>query len=142
MGWIDVPGYPPKSSCGKNWGKSPSLVEGVPASITFPYPAKKAGKEVKAWALDEKGQRKELMTVSADVNGNAIVQIGPQWKTLWYEVIGIDTDINHDGSIDINDLIIAAKDFGKISDVDIRNSDVNKDGVIDIYDIIYIATKF
>jgi hypothetical protein len=51
MGWKEVPGYPPKSSCGRNWGRPPSLVEGVPATVTLPLPAKR----VQAWALDERG---------------------------------------------------------------------------------------
>ena len=82
IGWKEVPGYPPKSSCGRNWGKPPSLVEGVPAKIALPFPAKR----VQAWALDEKGQRKEQIPVDSDPNGNATLSIGPQWRTLWYEV--------------------------------------------------------
>ena len=82
MGWKEVPGYPPKSSCGRNWGKPPSLVEGIPAKIALPFPAKR----VQAWALDEKGQRKEQIPVDSDPNGNATLSIGPQWRTLWYEV--------------------------------------------------------
>ncbi|MFA0760404.1 MAG: hypothetical protein HZLCBSQH_000498 [Candidatus Fervidibacterota bacterium] len=82
MGWKEVSGYPPKSSCGRNWGKPPSLVEGIPAKIALPFPAKR----VQAWALDEKGQRKEQIPVDSDPNGNATLSIGPQWRTLWYEV--------------------------------------------------------
>jgi hypothetical protein len=82
MGWKEVPGYPPKSSCGRNWGKPPSLVEGVPATVTLPLPAKR----VQAWALDERGQRKSQIPVNADPSGNAVIHIGPQWQTLWYEV--------------------------------------------------------
>jgi hypothetical protein len=82
MGWKEVPGYPPKSSCGRNWGKPPSLAEGISANITLPLPAKR----VQAWALDERGQRKAQILVSADPSGNAVIRIGPQWQTLWYEV--------------------------------------------------------
>ncbi|MFA0767745.1 MAG: hypothetical protein OXFUSZZB_001073 [Candidatus Fervidibacter sp.] len=82
MGWKEVPGYPPKSSCGRNWGRPPSLVEGVPATVTLPLPAKR----VQAWALDERGQRKSQIPVNADPSGNAVIRIGPQWQTLWYEV--------------------------------------------------------
>ena len=84
MGWKDVPGYPPKSSCGRNWGKLPSLAEGINATITLPLPAKR----VQAWALNEQGQRKTQIPVAADSSGNAVIQIGPQWQTLWYEVEG------------------------------------------------------
>ncbi len=73
---------PEKSSVGRDWGKPPSLVEGIPARITLPYPAEK----VEAWALDEKGLRKEKIGVRSDEKGMAVIEIGPQWQTLWYEV--------------------------------------------------------
>lgn len=82
MGWKEVQGFPPKSSCGRNWGKPPSLVEGVPARITLPLPAKR----VTAWALDERGQRRTELPVRSNADGSAVVEIGPQWRTLWYEV--------------------------------------------------------
>jgi hypothetical protein len=71
-----------KSSVGRQWGKAPSLVEGIPARITF---AKPAG-QVSAWALDARGQRGKPLTVEKSANGQAIIAIGPQWQTLWYEV--------------------------------------------------------
>lgn len=82
MGWKKEAGYPPKSSCGRNWGKSPSMVEGISATITLPLPAKR----VRAWALDERGQRKVAIPIDADSNGNAILPLSPYWQTLWYEV--------------------------------------------------------
>ncbi|MCY3017964.1 MAG: carbohydrate binding domain-containing protein [Planctomycetota bacterium] len=78
MGWKNAE----KSSVGKDWGQAPSLVEGVPARITWPLPASR----VEAWTLDERGQRKTQLPVQADANGNAVVAIGPQSRTLWYEV--------------------------------------------------------
>ena len=70
------------SSVGRNWGNAPSLVEGIPARITLPLPAK----EVEAWTLDERGQRKTKLAVDPDAGGHAVLVIGPQHKTLWYEV--------------------------------------------------------
>lgn len=78
MGWKN----PEKSSVGRDWGKPPSLVEGIPAKITLPLPSK----QVQAWALDERGERKAKLPVQADESGNAIIAIGPKWRTLWYEV--------------------------------------------------------
>jgi len=66
MGWTDAT----KTSVGRNWGKAPSLVEGVSARLTFP------GK-FELWALDERGQRREKLPGT---------EIGPQFKTIWYEV--------------------------------------------------------
>jgi hypothetical protein len=70
------------SSVGHNWGKAPSLVEGIPARITLPLPAK----EVEAWTLDERGQRKARLAIESDANDRAVLILGPQYETLWYEV--------------------------------------------------------
>ena len=78
MGWKN----PEKSSVGKDWGQAPSLVEGVAARITWPWHAS----SVEAWALDERGQRKTQLSVQAGADGNAVVSVGPQSRTLWYEV--------------------------------------------------------
>jgi hypothetical protein len=64
------------------WGETPSLVEGIPARITLPL----SSKSVKAWALDECGKRKTQLPVQADVQGHAVLTLGPQCRTLWYEV--------------------------------------------------------
>jgi hypothetical protein len=70
-----------KSSVGRDWGSAPSLVEGIPANITY---AKTASK-IAVWALDEKGNRKDQIPV-ASINGRQQFTIKPQWKTLWYEI--------------------------------------------------------
>jgi hypothetical protein len=65
-----------------SWGEAPTLVEVVPARIVLPAPAG----EVRAWALDERGQRGEDIRVDADAEGRAVLRIGPPSRTLWYEV--------------------------------------------------------
>ncbi len=65
-----------------NWGSAPSLVEGIQARITLPMPASM----VQAWALDGRGARKTRLPISSDFNGRAVIEIGPQYQTLWYEV--------------------------------------------------------
>jgi len=72
---------PEKTSVGRDWGSPPSLVEGIPANITFVKPEAK----VNVWALDEKGNRKEQLPV-VSIDGNHQFSIKPQWKTLWYEI--------------------------------------------------------
>jgi hypothetical protein len=73
MKWRD----PEKTSVGTEWGGAPSLVEGIAATITLPT----AGK-FKAWALDERGQRREEMPVIGRK-----LELSPEHKTLWYEVV-------------------------------------------------------
>ncbi|MCG3146657.1 MAG: hypothetical protein PCFJNLEI_00091 [Verrucomicrobiae bacterium] len=64
-----------KNSVGLNWGKAPSLVQGVAARIEMPGAAR-------VWVLDERGKRIGQVAI---VN-NGYFQIGPECKTLWYEV--------------------------------------------------------
>ncbi len=64
-------------SVGRNWGRAPSLVEGIAAKITLPI----SGQKMKAWALDERGQRRDEIPLT-----NGTLEIGPQYRTLWYEI--------------------------------------------------------
>lgn len=66
----------------KDWGVAPSLVEGIPARITLPLPHE----AVQAWALDERGQRRAALRVLADGPDKSRITIGPEHRTLWYEV--------------------------------------------------------
>jgi hypothetical protein len=63
-------------SVGREWGKAPSLVEGVAARITLPLSQK-----MKAWALDERGKRRAEVPLR-----DGVIEIGPDAKTLWYEI--------------------------------------------------------
>ena len=65
-----------------NWGEAPSLVEGIPAEIRLPV---KPGR-VAAYVLDESGRRREPLPVTGE-RGNAVLTIGPEYRTLWYEVV-------------------------------------------------------
>jgi len=66
---------------GNHWGGPPVLAEGVPARVTL---TANSGR-VRVWALDERGQQREPVPVHVE-QGRAIVDIGPQYRTLWYEV--------------------------------------------------------
>src|SRR5262249_54926265 len=68
-----------RDSVGRDWGKAPSLVEGVPARITLPR------KAARAWVLDERGRRKAALPVKTS-GGKATLTLGPERRTLWYEV--------------------------------------------------------
>ncbi|MES2570515.1 MAG: carbohydrate binding domain-containing protein [Verrucomicrobiota bacterium] len=72
MKWLS----PARESVGREWGRAPSLVEGIAARITFP-----GGGRLQAWTLDERGQRRTAVPMT-----NGILEIDPQYRTLWYEV--------------------------------------------------------
>lgn len=50
-------------------------------------------------------------------------------------------DINNDGIVNIQDLIIVSNNFGKVNK-EFPKADVNKDGIVDIIDLLYVATHF
>jgi hypothetical protein len=77
MAWKDAS----RTSVGRDWGQRPSRVEGVAATLTFPVPAAR----VKAWALDDRGHRRDALKVSG-TDGQAELTIGPEHRTLWYEI--------------------------------------------------------
>ena len=64
----------------RKWGTEPLLCEGVPAEITLPVAPNRA----KLFPLDERGDRRAAIPVSGD--GKAVVKLGPEHKTVWYEV--------------------------------------------------------
>ena len=70
-------------SCrGDDWGHSPVMNEGVPATITLPA----AAGRVACRALDERGEPKADVPVRADAGGRAVFDIGPNYQTVWYEI--------------------------------------------------------
>ena len=64
-------------------GTGPVLCEGIPAILTF------AGLKdrVKCFALDQAGNRVQEVPVTFNPSGEAVLAIGPQYKTVWYELI-------------------------------------------------------
>lgn len=78
MGWKNAE----RTTVGRDWGRAPTLVEGIPATIILPVTAHR----VEAFALDERGQRGRQLPV-ADAAGKASIQIGPDYRTLWYEIV-------------------------------------------------------
>ena len=62
---------------------SPSMMRGWP--VTASVAVAVDSERVSAWALDERGQRAEELQVASD-DGRALLQLGPPYRTLWYEV--------------------------------------------------------
>jgi hypothetical protein len=72
-----------KTSVGRDWGRAPSRVEGVPVMITWAAPAA----QLAAWALDERGQRRQSIPLEEAGQTRTRVRLGPQWQTVWYEIV-------------------------------------------------------
>ncbi len=64
-------------------GKAPSLCEGIPATIALDGLRADA---VKVYALDQSGNRAKEVPV-AEKDGVAAFEIGPEYRTIWYEVV-------------------------------------------------------
>jgi hypothetical protein len=64
------------------WGSGPPLVEGIPARIQLPV----SHDQVHAYALDQSGERRQPLPVLKREAGHSMIEIGPQYLTLWYEI--------------------------------------------------------
>ena len=86
MGWERLDGD--RITVRNRWGEAPSLVEGIPARIELPV----APERVAVYALDGAGNRREQVPVGGLTGDNqapsarAVIEIGPQYRTLWYEI--------------------------------------------------------
>ena len=56
-------------------------MEGIEAGVLLPL----SPDSVRVWSLDTTGERDREITVS-DSGGLAYFEIGPKYKTLWYEI--------------------------------------------------------
>ena len=65
-----------------SWGPGPVLVEGIPAKVKLVVPPER----VRVYALDAAGNRGREVPVDGG-EGGAVFEIGPEYQTLWYEVI-------------------------------------------------------
>jgi hypothetical protein len=87
MGWKTVadpadPNKRPRYGL-TSWGRPPTVVEVVPATIAVPGPAAK----VAVHALDERGRRHAEVAVRSRKGGRAVFTVGPPHRTLWYEIV-------------------------------------------------------
>jgi hypothetical protein len=70
------------TSVGTRWGRAPTLCEGIAGRVSFAT----AGKGAKVYALDGGGARAAEVPVSL-AGGEVCFEIGPRFKTLWYEIV-------------------------------------------------------
>ncbi len=66
------------------------------------------------------------------------VRMGQSWEQTWNIDVGTDIvgDVNGDGVVNIQDLVIVANAFGK------AEPDLNGDGVVNIQDLVIVANAF
>ncbi len=77
------------ASRGSDWGNGPFQVEGVAAEISLPSLASRTS----CWALDGAGRRLSSVPIEAGTDGNAVIRIGPEYRTVWYEIAVSATDV-------------------------------------------------
>jgi hypothetical protein len=70
------------TSVGAQWGRAPTLCEGITANVTLTLAAKTA----RVHALDGNGARAEEVPAKFAA-GKLSFEIGPRFKTLWYEIV-------------------------------------------------------
>ncbi len=70
------------TSVGTKWGRAPTVCEGISARVTLTTVAKGA----KVYALDGAGEHASPVPNELDA-GRLSFDIGPQFKTLWYEIV-------------------------------------------------------
>lgn len=68
-----------RNSVSNQWGKAPTVVEGIPVEVTLP------GSIAKASALDGTGVPTKDVPASSR-GGATMLQLGPQWRTVWYYI--------------------------------------------------------
>jgi hypothetical protein len=69
-----------RTSIGDQWGHGPTMAEGIPATVTL-----KSDGPRHVYALDGTGKRVTDVPVTFE-GGNLKFTVGPQYKTLWYEI--------------------------------------------------------
>ena len=77
MGWNDS-----HTSVGTRWGSAPTICEGINARVTLAV----TNKNAKVYALDGAGAH-AIEVPSSLTDGKLSFAIGPQFKTLWYEIV-------------------------------------------------------
>ena len=84
---VEVAKNPSKITTSENYGgrlgNGPVLCEGIPARLTFSGLRDK----VRCFALDPDGNRTCEVPVRSNSSGEAVLEIGPDYNTVWYEMI-------------------------------------------------------
>ena len=76
MGWNET-----RTSVKRNWGREPTIAEGIPATITLP-----ARGQSTVSALDGAGIRRRNVPTATRGGGRLTIRIGSEYETIWYLV--------------------------------------------------------
>jgi len=68
-------------TCRRNWGKPPTLTEGVIVTVKI-----KTDREIDVWALDNRGRRRQQVPVQ-DGGDYKTFTVGLEYATIWYEIV-------------------------------------------------------
>ncbi len=71
-----------RNSVGTQWGSGPTLCEAVPMRFGV-----RSSGSVAVYPLNPDGTRRDPLEVGRGEAGIAIVELGPEHRTLWYEVV-------------------------------------------------------
>ena len=129
---------------GKNTIQSNNLLDIDPFFVNV------AGKDFRVQSNSPAIDKGMAVSVSTDIVGIARPQ-GSAYDIGAYEFVAgstqpptpvtIQADLNNDQKVDLLDVMLVLKDFGKTSGFDIKN-DVNKDNSINLLDIIEIVKNW
>ena len=75
--WTDAS----RNSVGNRWGGAPVLTEVVPFTLTLPV----GTNDVRAWSLDERGQRQAAMPLTGDASTTTLT-VTTNAGSIWYEL--------------------------------------------------------
>lgn len=77
MGWNED-----RTSVGRQWGREPTRVNGVPVELTIPS----GQAATRLFALDSEGHRTREIKPQTTAGSDPTFALGPRWKTLFYEL--------------------------------------------------------
>ena len=103
-------------------------------------------KTVRLWNVATGAHRRTLTGHAGEVNsvvfspdGTTLASGSEDGTILLWELPHLTGDVNQDGIVNIQDLVLVGSNFGKTAE---GGADINGDGVIDLRDLVLVARAF